>query len=464
MKIQLVVRASVLSAFLVAGVATNAVAAASKTTGVRSAVPTAIMQSAYTHLVSGKPGKAIAEYTAAISLDEITVADKARALLNRALAHQKLAAHDAAVSDYSQAIELDALSAKIRAVALYNRGLANSNMDRQSAAIDDYTNALYLDPYLSEAFYARANTLREAGQYEYALIDYARAAKLNYPHRHLSLYGKALALAKLGHRDEAIAVLFEAYSLKPDFAPVRDRLGDLGMDVPEHPSERQIKLAVLPTRNLMADDIVTGSTKPPSGAVTRIALREPVAPSVGLFNDGKPGAAGVMLAAVSQPATAIKTIAEVAPLKVNDPETISVEHVAAVPDIPARVASRTIETTATKAAVKVVRVEPVSASVETANVNIDEDSSNVTAKLEGWTVQLVSQRQPGKAWDNWTALKTRHRSLLNKQIAGVVRADVEGKGIYYRLRVHKLEKAQARQLCRDLKRAGTGCFIAHAAG
>ncbi len=126
MKIQSVVRCVCFTAFLVAGVATNAVAAASKTTGVSSAAPAAIMQSAYTHLVSGKPKMAIAEYSTAISLADISLANRARALLHRALAHQKLAAHDAAISDYSQAIELDALNAKTRAVALYNRGLAYS--------------------------------------------------------------------------------------------------------------------------------------------------------------------------------------------------------------------------------------------------------------------------------------------------------------------------------------------------
>lgn len=460
MKVQLVVRASVLSAFLVAGVATNAVAAASKTTGVSSAAPAAILQSAYTHLVTGKPKKAIAEYSVAISLEDISLADRARALLNRALAHQKLAAHDAAISDYSQAIELDALKAKTRAVALYNRGLAYSNSGRQSAAIDDYTNALYLDPYLSEAFYSRANALREAGQYEYALIDFARATKLNYPHKHLSLYGKALTLAKLGHRDEATAVLFQAYSVKPDFAPVRERLADLGLDVPEKPSERQIRLAVLPMQNLMADDIITGSTKAPSGTVTRIALREPVAPSAALSNSGKTGGTEMLSASFNKPDPKVETIVAAAELKPENPENISIDQVAPVPEIPA-VASK-VKTAGNTNAPATVSIEPVSAPVKTANLNGDDDNANVTDKLEGWTVQLVSQRQPDKAWDNWNSLKSRHNKLLRNKTAAVVRADVEGQGIYYRLRVHKLEKAQAKSLCRSLKRKGTGCFIARA--
>lgn len=455
MKVQLV-RASVLSAFLVAGMATNTVAAASETTGVSSAAPAAIMQSAYTHLVSGKPKQAIAEYSTVISLEQISLADKARALLNRALAHQKLADHDAAISDYSQAIELNALSAKTRAVALYNRGLANSHSSRHSAAIDDYTNALYLDPYLSEAFYSRAVALREAGQYEYALIDFARATKLNYPHKHLSLYGKALTLAKLGHRDEATAVLFQAYSVKPDFAPVRERLAGLGLDVPESPTERQIRLAVLPTQNLMADDIVTGSTKAPSGTVTRVALREPVAPPAALSNGGNPtGPAPVALASAAKPAAT-------KPVQVENPESISVEQVVAVPEVPAGTEAAAVKTAEVAKIPEPASVEPVSAPVETADANTDDDSANVTAKLEGWTVQLVSQRQPEKAWDNWDSLKNRHTKLLRNKTAAVVRADVEGQGIYYRLRVHKLKKSQAKRLCRSLKRKGTGCFIARA--
>ncbi|MEO1160926.1 MAG: SPOR domain-containing protein, partial [Pseudomonadota bacterium] len=284
----------------------------------------------------------------------------------------------------------------------------------------------------------------------------------NYPHKHLALYGKALTLAKLGHRDEATAVLFQAYSVKPEFAPVRERLADLGLDVPENPSERQIRLAVLPTQNLMADDIITGSTKAPSGTVTRIALREPVAPSAGLTGGGKPNGSATGLASAKKPEAKVETIAVAASVKSENPESISVAQVAAVPEIPGEAATTAITTAATTKAPEPVTVEPVAAPVETANLNTADEASNVTAKLEGWTVQLVSQRQPDKAWDNWDSLKNRHNKLLRNKTAAVVRADVEGQGIYYRLRVHKLKKAQAKRLCRSLKRKGTGCFIARA--
>jgi len=258
--------------------------------------------------------------------------------------------------------------------------------------------------------------------------------------------------------------LFQAYSIKPDFAPVRERLADLGVDVPENPSARQIRLAVLPTQNLMADDIITGSVKAPSGTVTRVALREPVAPSASLINGLGTAAPAINLTSTEKPESKPSGLAAEQPVKVADPKNISVEQVAEVPEIPARASIKTKETSKFAKAVEPVRVEPVAASVETANVNVDAGVSNVAEKLEGWTVQLVSQRQADRAWDNWDALKTRHGKLLRNKTAAVVRADIEGQGTYYRLRVHKLKKKQAKSLCRNLKRKGTGCFITRAAG
>ncbi|MEE4235235.1 MAG: tetratricopeptide repeat protein, partial [Anderseniella sp.] len=258
MKIQSVVIASVCAAFLATGVAATGVAAA------ETRQASAAMQQAQTHLVSGKADQAIAAYTAIIDHAGTSVEERARAFLNRALAHQNLNSYDKAVADYSAAIDLDALDPKTRAAALYNRGLAHARLQQNFAAVDDFTNALYLDPHMPEAFYSRANVLRDSGQYEYALIDYSRASAAGYRHEHLAWYGKALTLMKLGHRDEATAALLRSYGIKPDFKDARERLADLGVDVPVHPSQEQVKLAVMPAKNLMADDLVTGSTGAPA--------------------------------------------------------------------------------------------------------------------------------------------------------------------------------------------------------
>ena len=78
-------------------------------------------------------------------------------------------------------------------------------------------------------------------------------------------------------------------------------------------------------------------------------------------------------------------------------------------------------------------------------------------------MQLVSQRDAGSAWENWNSLQQRHGKLLEGADAAVVKADLGDQGIYYRLRVHKLDsKQEADSLCRSLKRKGTNCFIANA--
>ncbi len=462
---KLVVRALVSTAFLAAVAAHTGVSHASETTSATHYPPAAVMKSAYTKLVSGNPQAAIAEYTTVLTLSETTLADKATSLLNRALAHQQLDAHDAAIADYTSAIELDALNAKTRAVALYNRGIAHSKNNDQASAIDDYTNALYLNPYLAEAYYSRGNALREAGQYKYALIDYAKAEKFNYPHPHLALYGTALTLAKLGHTDEATATLFRVYGMKPDFKPARDRLAGLGIDVPENPTSRQIKLAILPTQNLLADNIVTGSTQASSAMVEKLAQREPVAPPTGLLNGARPDEPGAFMAEADQAPAPVKVAGVAVPSTRSKPEDISVAQVEAVPALPARkqVVNAVASVIVAKPEAPSVQIEPVSAPAEKASVNLTStEGGNVSAKFEGWTVQLVSQRDADKAWSNWDSLQKRYGSLLGGQAAAVVKADVEGQGTYYRLRVHKLEKNEAQNLCKSLKRKGTGCFVSRA--
>jgi tetratricopeptide (TPR) repeat protein len=146
-----VLLASVCAVFLATGVAATGVAAA------ETQKPAVTMQLAYTHLVSGKPEQAIAGYTTVIDNPDVALDDRARSLLNRALAHQKLDQFDDAIADYSRAIGLDALDPKTRAAALYNRGLAHARLKRHFEAVDDFTSALYLDPHMPEAFYSRAN-------------------------------------------------------------------------------------------------------------------------------------------------------------------------------------------------------------------------------------------------------------------------------------------------------------------
>jgi tetratricopeptide (TPR) repeat protein len=452
MKIKSVVIASVSAVFLAAGVAATGPAVAS------SQKPADLMSQAYANLVSGKAEAAIAGYTAAINHADTSLADTARALLNRALAHQKTGDHAKAIEDYTQAINLDALSPDTRAAALYNRGLAHARSKQHFAAVDDFTSALYLDPHLADAFYSRANVLRESGQYEYALMDYSRADAAGYRHKHLAWYGKALTFAKLGHRDEATAALLKAYGIKPDFKQARERLSELGVDVPANPTDEQIKLAVLPARNLMADDLVTGSTSTAGVSMAKAQQKRAVAPPPALLNGLSPAPA--MTLAAADTATPVKPLAK-------SPEKISAADVGPVPVANKKPAAKVVAKVAPSAATT-VKVEPVAApapaATNLASAAAPALEKGVSETLEGWTVQLVSQRDADSAWSNWNKLKSRHGKLLNSAEAAVVRADLGDQGIYYRLRVHKLDsKSEASSLCRKLKRRGTSCFVARGA-
>ena len=111
-----------------------------------------------------------------------------------------------------------------------------------------------------------------------------------------------------------------------------------------------------------------------------------------------------------------------------------------------------------------VQIEPVSAPApQPVNLATAPAGQGVADKLEGWTVQLVSQRDAESAWDNWNRIQDRNSSILKGAEAAVIKGDLGDQGIYYRLRVHKLDSKQdASDLCRKLKRAGTSCFVARA--
>jgi hypothetical protein len=80
-------------------------------------------------------------------------------------------------------------------------------------------------------------------------------------------------------------------------------------------------------------------------------------------------------------------------------------------------------------------------------------------------VQLSSQRNEDAAWTAWDQLSKRHGELLGGRDAAVVRAELDGKGVFYRLRVHRLQsRNEAQSLCSRLKARGTACYFGRAEG
>lgn len=441
MSIRSVCLASVCAALLAASAAVSGASAAQTTSATDAAAK------GYQALSGGHPEEAIIQYTLAIDSRELDPADLAMALLNRALARQGLNQMTQAVDDYSAAMRVDALSPEMRAVALYNRGLAYQALQKRPQAIEDFTSALYLNARLPQAYHARANALRESGQYLFALSDYEKARRFNHPQPYVPVYGEALTYEALGRPAEARKALEDALAMKPDFAPARERLASFDAAGITAATPAQPVAAVAKTTESAAftpivsgrDPVVTGAIGGPDQTITKLGMPEAVAPPASLF-------------------------AGAAPI----PQTVT--HAPPVPDIPPPPA--TAQAAQDQTEVQVASLDPAAtaapapAAVEQAPAvqqeqsAVDTPASSTAPEPSGWAVQISSQRDEDAAWNVWKKLQARHSRLLADAEAVVVRADLGTKGIFYRLRINALpDQREAAELCTKLKRAGTSCFV-----
>ena len=420
MKTRLVLSVSVCTALLAASAAVPGTYAANITP--RQAI--SYSNSAYSALVRGNPEKAVVDYTAAIESRKLPAGQLANALLNRALANQKIKRYKDAVTDYTAALRIDALSARMRAVALYNRGLAQQGLKRPAAAIEDFTSALFLDHGFAQAYYSRANVLRENGQYLFAIADYRKSASFGHPQRHLPVFGEALTYGKLRQTEREKALLLKALAMKPDFKPARVELANLGVAVPDGAPHTRTARLTIDNYDTIPDTLVTGSIAPAS---PDLVVRKKLPPK---------------------------------PVPVPKRTVMKVSPKPAVLKMPELPAPPKVASVAKPAPAKQAAAKPEKQSRPVAETKTAVKAAPVMSKTSGWSVQLSSQRSSEQAWNVWNKLAKRYSRLLTRQSPAVVKAEIEGRGIFYRLRVHKIgSRTKAARLCSSLKRRGTSCFV-----
>lgn len=105
---------------------------------------------------------------------------------------------------------------------------------RMGIAADEraaYTGLLAVDPTSEYAHYYLGQAERLAGRDEAALAHF-RAAQRSEPARDRAYLAEAAVHLAADRRDEAIAVLERGVVRAPDSAPLRTRLGELGVNVP----------------------------------------------------------------------------------------------------------------------------------------------------------------------------------------------------------------------------------------
>ncbi len=415
MKVRRVSFALVSAAFL---------AAFATTCGTANASPVeanvALVRKAYATFQSGDAKGAIGEYSDAIASDLLEPEMLVNALLNRALAQQQLQDHAAAVADYDAAIRLNVMAPALRSTALYNRGIAQQKLGNTTKAIEDFTASLLINPQFPQAFYSRANALRDSGQLLFALSDYERALKFNHPEKAKVHYGAATAYLALKRPLDAKREFGEALTLNPDYGQARAQLVMLGDQNAE--------------AEMASDPILTGSVGAYTGGTVATKPSLPAAvepPSVLQASFGKKAKKIVdRLPQVTEPEAAVVQNASA-----KGEVVVEIEQ---VPAIPAPVIAEAKEEIADAPVVEAAAEAPV---------------------ISGWAVQIASADTEASAWSTWKKMQTRFK-ILKSKAPNVVKADLGAKGVFYRVRFGGFDdQATAKQACSKLKAGGVSCYI-----
>lgn len=108
-------------------------------------------------------------------------------------------------------------------------------------------------------------------------------------------------------------------------------------------------------------------------------------------------------------------------------------------------------------------VEPKKAEVkptEPKKVEVKEAPKPATPK-EVWHAQLFSSTDKAKVEKTWKTISAKHKGLLSDMPMNIVRAEIAGKGTFYRLQVGDFStKERASNLCAKLKAKKQDCIPA----
>jgi tetratricopeptide (TPR) repeat protein len=423
MKVRCVSFAFVSAAYLAAFATTCGTAYASP-----DEANSALVRKAYATLQSGDAKAAVGEYSDAIASELLEPEMLANALLNRALAEQQLQDHTAALADYDAAIALNVMAPALRSTALYNRGLANQKLGNTTRSVEDFTASLLINPEFAQAYYCRANALRDSGQLLFALSDYERALRFNHPDKAKVHYGFATAYLALKRPLDAKREFTAALEINPDYGQARAQLVLLG------DQNAQAETA--------SDPILTGSVGAYTGGT--VASKPGLPPAVEVPTilqaslEKKPANGKAKKLADRVPEAVVTEVALASETEVKGEEVVAIEKVPAIPD-------------------------PVAVEAEVPAQDAPEapvaESSAPEPVTSGWVVQIASADTEASAWSTWKKMQSRYKVLKSKS-PNVIKADLGAKGIFYRVRLSGYdEQASAKQACAKLKAGGVSCYI-----
>ena len=315
---------------------------------------------------------------------------------------------------YTDALQSPALTGVERAHVLINRGLAYEQMGRHKDAAADFTLAIGMNVLgredLARALLDRGIVLDEMGQSDAAINDYtaALAAVPNFP-------------AALNNRANAFRRRGDLRSARADY---ENSLIE-GNATPEYPLYGLGQIAEAEGNKVAALGFYQKAFSANPGfdpVVQRLAALQS---EQGATPTVKPNA---------KPSPAPSAASEPPPMRVTSPTSVN--------NTPPQNA-----------------VASLGNEAPPLRQNIVDDPSRGMHATTAARVQLGAYRSHSEAMDNWNRLISASGDLLGSLKPDVIKADVAGKGTYYRLRTGVPAGQSASAFCRTLQARGLACIV-----
>lgn len=102
---------------------------------------------------------------------------------------------------------------------------------------------------------------------------------------------------------------------------------------------------------------------------------------------------------------------------------------------------------------------PVPAPTEATPASAPAAAAPTGTATSEWSMQIASQPSAESAQATYQDLARRYGGVLEGRGVNIVRAEIEGKGVYYRVRIPSSNRDDAIQLCTRYKSAGGSCFV-----
>ncbi|CAN7514792.1 SPOR domain-containing protein [Mesorhizobium sp. LjRoot246] len=252
--------------------------------------------------------------------------------------------------------------------------------------------------------------------------------------------GNAASTAVAAPADSAAAAPADSAAPAPKS---EDRIAQVLQDADKGTNADVVAVAPRKVRTMVVKS--DGSLVPredPAPAAPQVAATEPVDPApqhVAPTAQAEADQTGTVTPAAAQ-AGAEPALKPVAPAKAK---VQSANTPAKVPLAPQRPSDQPVDVVGEVKPDQVASIDPAS-----------------TATGGGsWSMQIASQPTVESAQSSYQDLQRRYGSVLSGRTANIVKAEIAGKGTFYRVRVPAQSRNDAINLCTSYKAAGGNCFV-----